>query len=390
MTQKLDPYISELLYDHNCVIVTDLGGFVANYQPCTHNSKLNMASPPSKRIAFNSALRNNDGLLANHISEKEALNYAEACDVIRQYVDEVQGKLSKGDRIDIEKVGMLFLNKDNQIEFSPDNSSSFLKSSFGLSPVHSPAIRKDIEKANLKSVTDTAGSDSIKPAVKSTRKWKVIEIIPAAAILATLIITPPVLDKFNTNLGTLLPFSRINEFYYEELKGAPADHSARKVTLPAPSFRSEDAQAGPERTTEASDTGSSTVSENSSHHNYDDASENIVADQPSKGMANSSQEHIDPAGDETAGSEAAALRSPVLEDYVKSYHIIGGCFRIEENALRFVEQMNRQGADARIIGQNNNGLYMVSLFNSGSIATIHDTLPEFRTRFIKGAWVTRR
>lgn len=388
--KKLDPYISELLYEHNCVIVTDLGGFVANYQPCSHNTKLNMATPPSKRIAFNSALRNNDGLLANHISEKEAMNYAEACEVISNYVKDVQGKLSKGDRIDVEKVGMLFLNKDRQIEFSPDNSSTFLRSSFGLAPVHSPAIRKaEATPATLKAVGGSSKTGKVKEKKGNSRKWKIIEVIPAAAILATLIITPPVLDKFNTDLGTLLPFSRINEFYYENLKGAPDDHSARKVVLPEPAFRN-NFNIVPEDKSAVESLSEVQNGSSPAEVKYDNDPEDEVADQPLNGIAGHTKQMQESADPSTEIRSEKSMTSPVLEEYVKSYHIIGGCFRVEENANRFVEQMNSQGADARIIGRNSNGLYMVSLFHSGSIATIHDTLPEFRTRFIKGAWVTRR
>ena len=37
---KPDPYINELLFDHDCVIVTDLGGFIANYRPASINPAL--------------------------------------------------------------------------------------------------------------------------------------------------------------------------------------------------------------------------------------------------------------------------------------------------------------------------------------------------------------
>ena len=82
---KIDAHIKELLFDHDCVIVMDLGGFIAHYHPAVINESLRFITPPSKKIAFNAALRSNDGLLAHHISFRESLGYSEACKLIKDY-----------------------------------------------------------------------------------------------------------------------------------------------------------------------------------------------------------------------------------------------------------------------------------------------------------------
>jgi len=371
--KPIDPYIDELLHKHDCVVVTDLGGFITNYQPCNLNTAINIASPASKKVAFNSDLKQNDGLLATHISEKEAMNYADACEVIKDYVKDAHDQLNDGRKLNIDHVGMLFLNNQKNIEFIPEASSNFLTSSFGLSSIHSPVIKKQATIQN-KEVANVGAEDE-EPTKKTVpfrrkKKWRVIEVVPAAAILASLIIAPPVLDHFNTNLGTLLPFSRINEFYFEKVKGEKKSDRKVIISLPSPfdipppkstiennSSNSIDAPVAPEETQALNTTIAGSVE----------------------------SEPINEAGH--ADHETSYLE---MANMSKSYHIIGGCFRVRSNAENFVTQMKDRGVEATIIGQNNNGLFMVSLFRSGSASKIHDTLPTYRSQYIAGAWVTHR
>jgi CCDC81-like prokaryotic HU domain 2/CCDC81-like prokaryotic HU domain 1 len=379
--KKVDPYINDLLYDHDCVIITDLGGFIASYKPFSMNTSMNVATPASKKIAFNAALKQNDGLLANHISEKEAMNYVDACELIKEYVSETQTSLSKGEKINIEKVGMLFLNKDKKVEFAPDQSSNFLTSSFGLTPVHSPVIKK--ENPAPQNTTDEPQTIAIDSNVQGNvhptkkRKWKLIEVIPAAAVLAILIIAPPVLNNFNTNLGTLLPFSRINEFYNEKIKGEVEPNRTINIDIPSPF----NVQPSVKENTNYNTTTNTEGLKAPSTHTIKDNT--VLAENENTNTINTNTD----THESNLTAEASLLNTA---NHQKSYHIIGGCFRIKSNAEKLVKQLEEQGAEATIIGQTNGGLYMVSMFNSGSVSLIHDTIPEFRSRYIAGAWVTRK
>ena len=50
---QLTKYIVQLLHQHDCVIIPDFGGFVAQYKPATLDSVTGFYSPPSKQILFN-------------------------------------------------------------------------------------------------------------------------------------------------------------------------------------------------------------------------------------------------------------------------------------------------------------------------------------------------
>jgi hypothetical protein len=330
---KIDPFVGELLFDHDCVIITDLGGFVASQKQAAINPALHVLSPASKRIAFNASLRNNDGLLASHISLRTGMTYPEACDTIRDYVNEAFRNFESGKRVNIEKVGVLFMDAHKNLQFLPDNNSNFLIDSFGLAPVHTPVVRRDENVTERKEAV-------VKPfKIPAQRTGKrgigVLEMIPAAAVLAILFITPPALQQLNTQLSGMLPFSRINE-YIHEFTGKSDDRPkpSLNIVLPSPFLI-------PPRHLESktsSDTGTVTATP-------------AVGNQPQASPA--APEMVR----ENGGKESAQAQG---------YHVIGGCFKSEENALRFINEMKAKGADARMIGLSPAGLHMVSLYHTDS------------------------
>ena len=70
----LDHYISDLLEDHDCVIIPDFGGFIGNYASARINPVNHRIDPPFRKITFNKLLVHNDGLLAAYIAKKEEEN----------------------------------------------------------------------------------------------------------------------------------------------------------------------------------------------------------------------------------------------------------------------------------------------------------------------------
>src|SRR5438128_1060900 len=114
---KIDKHISELLYDHDCVIVPSFGGFLASYLHAQLNTTQHTFYPPSKKIAFNIFLKNNDGLLANYIAQQESLTYSDALNGIEDFRLDAMKQLQNGKKIVIENVGELFYDKHNNLQF---------------------------------------------------------------------------------------------------------------------------------------------------------------------------------------------------------------------------------------------------------------------------------
>ena len=83
---NLEHYISQLLYRYQCVTIPGFGAFLTDIQSAQWNEVSNGFYPPKKLISFNAYLKNNDGLLANHIAQTEKTSYEYAVSAIQYEV----------------------------------------------------------------------------------------------------------------------------------------------------------------------------------------------------------------------------------------------------------------------------------------------------------------
>ena len=138
---QLSKYISDLLYRYECVIVPGFGGFVSNTISSTVNHFTHTFNPPTKKLGFNSQLKNNDGLLANYIAAAENISFEQAVSKIDIIVSQWQASL-QNEKLLLNAIGTLDLNKENKIVFEPLESTNYLASSFGLDSFQSPSIKR--------------------------------------------------------------------------------------------------------------------------------------------------------------------------------------------------------------------------------------------------------
>lgn len=138
---QLSNYISDLLYRYECVIVPGFGGFVSNTISSTVNHFTHTFNPPSKKLSFNSQLKNNDGLLANYIAASEDISFEQAVENIDKKVARWNLEL-QNNTIFVKNIGSLSLNKEQKIIFEPLESNNYLASSFGLESLYSPSVKR--------------------------------------------------------------------------------------------------------------------------------------------------------------------------------------------------------------------------------------------------------
>ncbi len=144
---NLESYISQLLYRYQCVIVPGFGAFLTENQPAQRNDQTHSFSPPKKSISFNALVKNNDGLLANHIIKSERISYETAVNYINFEVENWNAKLEEIGQITIKNIGDFYLNADRKIIFEPFAQNNFLTDSFGLNTILSPEIERFTEEA---------------------------------------------------------------------------------------------------------------------------------------------------------------------------------------------------------------------------------------------------
>ena len=141
---KIEQYISQLLYRHQCVTVPGFGAFLTEIQSAHLHENTNSFYPPKKVISFNSHLKNNDGLLANHIAQIEKTSYENAVASIESEVVIWNSILQVNEKFVLKNIGELHLNSEKNIVFTPVENVNYLKESFGLNSFVSPAIKREV------------------------------------------------------------------------------------------------------------------------------------------------------------------------------------------------------------------------------------------------------
>ena len=138
---KFDNYIKDLLYRYECVILPNLGAFVARNTHSIIDESSNIIYPPSKIISFNASIKENDGLLANHIAMCEDISHEKAIEKINKKIIVYKKNLNQGKELKFKNVGSLSL-KDGSYIFIPSNKVNFLNSSFGLTGFSTSKINR--------------------------------------------------------------------------------------------------------------------------------------------------------------------------------------------------------------------------------------------------------
>jgi nucleoid DNA-binding protein len=141
---NLELYISQLLYRYQCVTIPGFGAFLTEIQSAQWHENTNGFYPPKKLISFNSFLKNNDGLLANHVAQNEKSTYETAVASIEIEVKKWKNTLQFENTIALKNIGELSLNSEKNIVFSPYEQPNYLANSFGLSSIISPAIKREV------------------------------------------------------------------------------------------------------------------------------------------------------------------------------------------------------------------------------------------------------
>ena len=150
----IEKHISALLYRYQCVIVPGFGAFLTETRSASIDTDTNTFYPPKKLISFNANLKNNDGLLANHIALQEKISYNEAVSDIEKIVKLWLDELQNGERLILKNIGDLAYNSESSLVFYPNTPVNYLTDSFGLGSFTSPVITREVLKAEVEELEE--------------------------------------------------------------------------------------------------------------------------------------------------------------------------------------------------------------------------------------------
>jgi hypothetical protein len=327
----IEHYISDLLYEHDCVIIPGLGGFIGNQTPARINPVHHTFSPPGKTLLFNINLKQNDGLLANRIALGKKIPYEEAMELIRSFVSHSNSLLRDGKKIKLDDIGTIYNDSRGTLQFDQDKNVNYLPESYGLTSFISLPVQRHGKHIGIeRKITRMPGpSKGRKRNIGKTLKWAALLALPVGAAI----------------LIGITNFSRI--------KDIPVSYSGLLYSS------------------------SSTVSP--------------PAPSPDK-VKISIQAPTHPLITIAPVSPAPELRPvpTVSRESSGIFGIIVGAFRIRENAERLVDDLRGSGHDALIFDQTRTGLSRVSIRNYSNRDEALTALAMVRAKEFPAAWLLEK
>lgn len=169
---RIEVYIIELLYTHDCVIIPDFGAFLTKRESASINTDLHQIEPPKRRLQFSAQIKNHDGLLAKHIAFKEQVTFQKAEAKIKFFVEDLRTALHEGKSIHLNGIGIFMY--DEQISFQAEENQNFLLESFGLEKIALDAFQQK--------PSETENSDHIVKSIQPTQTSKTSQYLKYAAV----------------------------------------------------------------------------------------------------------------------------------------------------------------------------------------------------------------
>lgn len=359
--------ISELLFDYDCIIVPELGGFITNYKPAYIDEHLGVLYPPSKALGFNRQLINNDGLLANYIAREDLISFENACENIKSEVEICFEKLNEGKRVEFDKVGILYMDSENKIHFDPDDSINYLTSSFGLHKYYYPQLSESLKVVPAKN--DATKVEPVTPVIQldplqkedpneivhiatarssNFKYWVAAALIPLLLYVGLVTWQSDFINDRTVHKTDFNPFKILKAKKYDVRQNS--EFVLKEVEV-APFVAPEKVEKLPEE-----------LNENK---------EKILIS--SKLPFNIAEHGL------YANTEIAAYR----------YHVINGCFSVKTNAEKQTNRLREKGFTAYIIDKKGK-LYRVS---QGSFNNKQDALKLLRQARInenKDSWLLKK
>jgi cell division septation protein DedD/nucleoid DNA-binding protein len=385
MTNPIEYYIKALLYQHECVVIPQFGAFLTRYFSAEINPGTQLFSPPSKRVAFNRSITENDGLLAQYVAKAEGLPYTEALEKIKKTVKGWRQLLANQQKLHLKGVGHLYYNSQKLLQFSPALDYNYNVDAYGLNIFRATAmereqqIKSSVNRAIEQKSSNTESPKNKKEPKKSNRGWIAWAAIlgPVVAIALYSYYYPERIESaagYVTNVFKTESSTSTTNKAGEQVNSAAADEALgveSQAISPAEksAYDVEDApvESDLENATE----------ENSSKQETTNGSD-MTASQPEKETLNNSAE--------STSQDVLASNADIEAMKKAKYQIIVGSFSTQQNAEQYVTNLTARGYTAYKAG--NVGNYTrVAVGGKGSKQDALAMLQKVRQEVNYQAWL---
>ena len=156
---EIERHIEILLLDNDCVIVPGLGGFTAHHVEARYDDADGVFVPPLRTLGFNPQLKINDSLLVQSYIEAYDICYPEALRRVESEVEELWQHLNNDGSYEMNDIGILEINEEGNIEFTPCEAGILTPNLYGLSSFEmSPLAVEPQESLTQETNATRAGS----------------------------------------------------------------------------------------------------------------------------------------------------------------------------------------------------------------------------------------
>ncbi len=207
--KELVKHIEILLLDNDCVIVPQIGGFVTRNAPAKYVEEEGLFLPPIRTVGFNEQLKADDGLLTGSYVTAYRCSEEKARKMLGEQIRDMQQELWENGTYDLGSIGMLSVDDNNNLEFSPCQAGTVCPAYYGLdaidfTPLASPAEKPTEEPADIQAggesaQTETAPAAGNEITIRVKKSWIQNVAAVAAVILMFFLITPDVQNTALTN-----------------------------------------------------------------------------------------------------------------------------------------------------------------------------------------------
>ena len=376
-----------MFWDHDCVMLPGLGGFVCNPRSAWYDEAKRQIVPPSRDVLFNARLTTNDGLVANELMAKRGVMYPEALKAVEALVEHLQQQLEAGTTVELPGLGKLYREEDQQVRFMADAEFERMLQSFGHASI--PLVAREVAAPKPVTATPKAVSaPSPEPAVaKPSEEARVIPFRvqlarAAAAVAIPLTLAGAYLLADPAGNETLLGSNPLWNAVPVTATYAPVERDADVASM------AEAVQAEQGESIEAfvSRTDWEGLLEFDVHEGRP-AAGGLRVMVPAQPEAEVVKEVEAPVVHETPEPIPAPV--PVAKPAPVKFMIVGGAFGVQANAEKLASSMRGEGFDTSLHYQNHNGLTVVSMGGYATEASAREALADARARGHEKAWLKR-
>lgn len=205
-------YVRTLLFEQDCVVIPEFGGFIGNFDSATFLSDGSVL-PPRTRLVFNEMLQFDDGLLSNHVSKVENISREETRIRLKQFVDQVKIEICSEQRYRFGHLGTFTQNGEGKLVFAPQENVNFYGDGYGLAsfrPLYKrsqpllrpmeavlPVVEEEVKEASESNLTVVHTS-------KRLGRWV------AAAVLIAVTVVGAWYTGQKTNLSSMNPMTALD------------------------------------------------------------------------------------------------------------------------------------------------------------------------------------